>query len=77
MAIDQNSGLARHRRRLGINERLARCLDHLGGQPHLAEFASDPLGGAANVAAAIGIGADARDAEQRAEVVLELLLVVR
>ena len=69
VAVDQHDRLAGHRRRLGIDERMAGRFDQFGRQAQLLELRRHPLGRPAHVAGVARIGADAGDAQQVGQVV--------
>src|SRR5262249_22921844 len=71
VAINQNRRLVRNRRGFAIYQRLSRGFDNLGRKTHRAKLSSYPFRRTANVGGAAAIGADARDFQQRAEVVLK------
>ncbi len=71
MAIDQHRRGARHRRRLGVHDRVARRRHQLDVQLHGAKLVGHPVGGLVDVVAMLAVGADAGDAQQFAQFALE------
>ncbi len=71
MAVDQGRRGAGHRGRLGVDQRMARRRDHLGGKPKFSKLIGHPIGGSVHVVAMVRVGADARNAEKFAQFLLE------
>ena len=69
MSIRERHGLAGHRRRLGVDERMAGRLNQLCGKPQLLELGRDPFGRFPDVACMARIGAHARNAQQVRQIV--------
>ena len=73
VAVDQRDRLARHRRRLGVHERMTGRLDQLRRQAKLLELRGHPLGRPARFAALARIGADAGNPQQLGQIVFKRL----
>ena len=57
---------------LGVDDRMARGRDQLGREADLPEVVADELGGTPGVGVVVRLGADAGDAEQGLELLLEV-----
>ena len=57
---------------LGVDDRMPLGLDQLGLEPHRGQVVAHPDGGPARVGVVVGLGADARDADQRLELLQEI-----
>ena len=72
MAVDQQRRLTGDSRGFRVNERMLFGLDQLGGQAGVFHEVADEFGRASRVFVAIGLGADARNPQERLEPLLEV-----
>jgi hypothetical protein len=71
MPIDQGRRSAWHRRRFGIHQRMPGRGNHFGRKPHVAKLIGHPVGRMVHVVLAVGVGTDARNPQELAQLLLE------